>query len=302
MSDVLLEASDLGFTHADHDDRTASGDRPATGKAARGQAPASTAPLLFSGVSLSIRRNEVVALLGASGCGKSTLLRVLAGLATPRHGQVRMDGTALAGPHPRGSMLFQQPSLLPWLRVADNVAFGLDFRRQPQLKPAVRAARVHQALAAVGLADAARLWPAQLSGGMAQRVALARALAREPAVLFADEPFSALDAITRSDMQALLREVVGRFGTAVLLVTHDIDEALVLADRILLMGVGTVGDVDGSRGSSDGVRLRAEWILPASTAARQALRPELLDALQLSSRSSASQARVVIAERHAVHA
>lgn len=212
-------------------------------------------PRVFEGVSFAIRANEVVALLGASGCGKSSLLRVLAGLATPAEGRVVINGRSQAGPDPRAALLFQQPGLLPWLRVEDNVAFGLDFRHQPRMAAAARRERVTTALAAVGLTDASRQWPTRLSGGMAQRAALARALAREPLLLFADEPFSALDAITRAGMQALLLDVVARFGTAVLLVTHDIDEALAVADRVLLMAQG---------------RLAAEWTLPPIGPLRQA--------------------------------
>jgi NitT/TauT family transport system ATP-binding protein len=193
-------------------------------------------PPAFHGISLSIRRREIVALLGGSGCGKSTLLRTLAGLERPASGEVRFLDDTLARPHPRSALVFQQASLLPWLNVEKNAAFGLDFRHQPTIDAAERRRRVREALAAVGLAGRESAWPAELSGGQAQRVALARALAREPELLFADEPFSALDAITRAEMQNLLVEVVHRWHAAVLLVTHDIDEAILVADRILLMG------------------------------------------------------------------
>lgn len=190
---------------------------------------------VFADVSLDIRRREIVCLLGGSGCGKSTLLRVLAGLETAAAGTVRFLGQPLARPHPRSALVFQQASLLPWLNVFDNAGFGLGFKHQPTSDAAARTARVRAALAAVGLAGREHAWPAELSGGQAQRVALARALAREPELLFADEPFSALDAITRAEMQTLLVDVVHRWHTAVLLVTHDIDEAILVADRILLM-------------------------------------------------------------------
>ncbi len=131
--------------------------------------------------------------------------------------------------------MFQQPSLLPWLNVEGNVGFGLDFARQPAIARDARKQRVLDAIEAVGLKAHARSYPAQLSGGQAQRVALARALARQPELLFADEPFSALDAITRAEMQTLLVDLVHRWHTAALLVTHDIDEAILVADRILLM-------------------------------------------------------------------
>lgn len=191
---------------------------------------------IFGDVSIHIQRREIVALLGGSGCGKSTLLRVLAGLQAPSAGTVSFLGQPLHHPHPRSALLFQQASLLPWLNVAGNVGFGLNFKHQPKISKQTQDSRIVEALSAVGLANKSGLYPAQLSGGMAQRVALARALAREPELLFADEPFSALDAITRAEMQTLLVDVVHRWHTAVLLVTHDIDEAILVADRILLMG------------------------------------------------------------------
>ena len=190
---------------------------------------------VFSGVDLAVRPREIVALLGGSGCGKSTLLRVLAGLESPAAGSVSFLGQALTSPHPRAALVFQQASLLPWLDVRGNVGFGLDFKHQPALSKSERALRIAQAIEAVGLSAHARSFPCSLSGGMAQRVALARAMAREPALLFADEPFSALDAITRAEMQTLLVRLVHQWQAAVLLVTHDIDEALFLADRILVM-------------------------------------------------------------------
>lgn len=193
------------------------------------------AAAVVDGVSLTVARREIVCLLGASGCGKSTLLRGLAGLTPPQHGSIAFLGQPLTAPHPRAALVFQQPSLLPWLDVAANVGFGLDFARQPRLERAARKARIGAALEAVGLGAHAHAYPAQLSGGMAQRVALARALAREPELLFADEPFSALDALTRAEMQTLLVELVRRWHTAALLVTHDIDEAMLVADRILLL-------------------------------------------------------------------
>lgn len=191
---------------------------------------------IFESVSLDVRPREIVALLGGSGCGKSSLLRVLAKLAEPSRGEIEFLGAPLLAPHPRAALVFQQPSLLPWLSVAGNVGFGLDFSHQPQIDRVALDKRVRDALEAVSLSRHDKLYPAQLSGGMAQRVSLARALAREPQLLLADEPFSALDAITRAEMQTLLVELVHRWHTAALLVTHDIDEAILVADRILLMG------------------------------------------------------------------
>jgi NitT/TauT family transport system ATP-binding protein len=233
----------------------------------------------FEDVALAVRPREIVCLLGGSGCGKSTLLRVLAGLQSPSAGTINFLGERLGAPSPRSALVFQQASLLPWLNVAGNVGFGLDFARQPAIARAAHARRVQQAIAAVGLAGSEHLYPAALSGGMAQRVALARALARQPALLFADEPFSALDAITRAEMQALLVEVVHRWHSAVLLVTHDIDEAILVADRIVLMG--------GQPG-----RIVREWqvtLAPprlAHSPAFSALRVDILSAL-LGQRASA---------------
>ncbi|MDR6213066.1 ABC transporter ATP-binding protein [Paracidovorax wautersii] len=233
---------------------------------------------VFEDVSIAIDAREIVALLGGSGCGKSTLLRTLAGLQPPTQGAVEFLGAPLTAPHPRAAVVFQQASLLPWLNVAANTAFGLDFKHQPAIDAATLRGRVQTCLAAVGLQGSERLYPAALSGGMAQRVALARALAREPRLLLADEPFSALDAITRTGMQDLLVELVHRWHTAALLVTHDIDEAILVADRIVLMGPR--GGVAGQPGT-----LVREWRVDiprprhAHPAATTALRLDILAAL-----------------------
>ena len=199
----------------------------------RGRGPLTT---VLSDFSLQLQAGEVVALLGPSGVGKSSLLRVLAGLQKATQGQVQVHNTVLTGPHPRLSFMFQDPSLLPWLSVEDNVGFGLDFKHQPKISKFEKHQRIDQALAEVGLHHAKKALPRELSGGMAQRVALARSLARQPEILLLDEPFSALDEITRSEMQELLTTITRRHGTAAVLVTHDIDEALLLADRVLMIG------------------------------------------------------------------
>lgn len=179
-------------------------------------------------LSLEIGRGEVVSLVGPTGCGKSTLLRILAGLDRDFDGEVVLDGTLQRGPSPRIGVIFQEPRLLPWLSVADNIAFSAGPRRGGD-------PRVDELLAQVGLAGARALLPKQLSGGMAQRVAIARGLFSQPDLLLLDEPFSAVDAITRMRLQDVLLSLVRWSGTAALIVTHDLDEALYLSDRVVLM-------------------------------------------------------------------
>lgn len=180
--------------------------------------------------SLTVREGEIVAVIGGSGCGKSTLLRLIAGLEQPSRGRAVLDGAALSQPHPLVNIIFQEPRLLPWLTVAGNVGFGL-----ADLAANDRALRVEEALLRVGLAGYGGRWVKELSGGQAQRVAIARALVTRPEVLLLDEPFSALDALTRADLQDHLADLWAESGTTMILVTHDIEEAAVLADRIVVM-------------------------------------------------------------------
>ena len=183
-------------------------------------------------LSLSVAEGEVLAVIGASGCGKSTLLRLVAGLEAPSEGRIGLDGVPLTGPSPRVGVVFQEPRLMPWLSVLDNVAFGLP-RSLPR---AERARRSRAELERVGLTRFADALPKTLSGGMAQRAALARALVTRPSVLLLDEPFSALDAMTRQSLQEELVGLWERDRPTLVLVTHDLDEALFLADRVVVLG------------------------------------------------------------------
>lgn len=180
----------------------------------------------------SIEPGEFVCILGPSGCGKSTLLGALAGHLQPSGGSLRVDGQAVSGPSPERGMVFQHHTLLPWRSVLDNVAFGL---KMQGLGKSERRSQAAEFLRLVGLQDFAERWPNQLSGGMQQRAEIARVLINRPRLLLMDEPFGALDAQTRSRMQELLLDIWERIRTTVVFVTHDIDEALFLADRILVM-------------------------------------------------------------------
>jgi sulfonate transport system ATP-binding protein len=180
--------------------------------------------------SATINLGEIVAVIGGSGCGKSTLLRAVSGLDPATSGSVTLDGIAITAPHAKIGIIFQEPRLLPWLSVADNIGFGLgDVSRE------ARRARIAHALSKVGLVDKAKAWPRELSGGQAQRVAIARALVPQPEVLLLDEPFSALDAFTRRDLQDHLLDLWVETRPTLVLVTHDVDEAVVLADRVFVM-------------------------------------------------------------------
>lgn len=204
---------------------------------------------VFENIDLQVRPHEVVCLLGASGCGKSSLLTTLAGLQSADSGHIFFAGKSLNKPDPRLGMMFQDPCLLPWLSVQQNVAFALTLDAGPKLSKDEVRQKTETAMQWVGLQNFAEAYSGQLSGGMAQRVSLARALVRNPDILLMDEPFSALDAITRLGMQELLLKLIAQRRSAVILVTHDIDEALILGDRILLMG--------GSPG-----RIVNEWRVP----------------------------------------
>lgn len=191
---------------------------------------------ILTQVNFKVQQGELTCILGESGVGKSSLLRVLAGLDQPLTGEVWLADQAVRSPQANIGFVFQSANLLPWLTVEQNIALGLDFAcRQPLDKKAIQQ-RVAQVLEEVGLADHAKTMPHQLSGGMAQRVNLARALARQSALILLDEPFSALDPVTRQQMQQLLREVIQHHQTSAVMITHDVDEALSVADHIILLG------------------------------------------------------------------
>lgn len=187
---------------------------------------------VLAAIDLHLEANEFVSIVGASGCGKSTLLNIIAGLMLPSAGEVLVDGQIVRGPGSDRGMIFQNYSLFPWLSVADNIAFGL------QLKGVSRSRqkeKIAYYLEVVGLSQFADAYPKQLSGGMKQRVAIARALANEPEVLLMDEPFGALDAQTREQMQLFLLNLWEQTHTTILTITHDVEEAIFLSQRIYIM-------------------------------------------------------------------
>ena len=215
---------------------------------------------ILDDISLEVRANEIVALIGRSGCGKSTVLRVLAGLSDDHAGNREVSGAP--------AVAFQEPRLFPWRDVLTNVQYGLT--RTTLSREAARS-RSERALAEIGLTEHAQSWPLTLSGGQAQRVSLARALVAEPELLLLDEPFGALDALTRLSMRALLLDLWRRHGFGVLLVTHDVDEAIELADRVLVLEHGRVAHA---------ITIESPRPTPSEhTAAHDRYRADLLDKL-----------------------
>lgn len=222
-------------------------------------------------VSLKVGRGEFAAIVGPSGCGKSTLLRMLAGLERPDSGQVLVEGKPVTGPGPDRTMIFQEHALYPWRSVAENVGFGLELGG---VGKAERQQRVHEALQRVGLAGFEGYYPHQLSGGMKQRASIARALVMDPRVLLLDEPYGALDAMTRLQMQNDLLRIWQGSGKTMLLITHDIDEALYLADRVFVMS---------ARPGRVLRELKLEQVRPRSRSHPRygQLRQDVLEALQI---------------------
>lgn len=188
--------------------------------------------LVLDRINLDIYSREFVCIVGASGCGKSTLLNIVAGLLPSSSGKVVIDGTELLGPGADRGMVFQNYTLFPWLTVADNIGFGLSLKKTPKAR---RKEIVSYYLEIIGLTQFANAYPKQLSGGMKQRVAIARALANEPEMLLLDEPFGALDAQTKEQMQEFLLDLWDKTHITVLMITHDVEEAIFLSQRIYIM-------------------------------------------------------------------
>lgn len=214
MREATLELRHINRTYVDGED-------PA----------AATVVEALKDINLTIGHGEFVSIIGASGCGKTTLLRLIGGLDQPQGGQVLLGGVPITGPDPQRGYVFQQGSLFPWLTVEQNIAAGLRARhvyRQQKEK-------VGQYIHLIGLEGFEKAYPHQISGGMAQRVAIARALINDPAVLLMDEPMGALDSFTRADLQDKLLEIRAQNDATMVLVTHDVDEAIYLSDRIVIM-------------------------------------------------------------------
>jgi nitrate/nitrite transport system ATP-binding protein len=197
-------------------------------------------------IKLQVAQGEFITLIGHSGCGKSTLLNLLAGLTTATSGALICNGREIDGPSPERAVVFQNHSLLPWLSCFENVHLAVERVFGAKESNNQLRERTHNALALVGLAAASSKRPNEISGGMKQRVGIARALSMEPKVLLLDEPFGALDALTRAHLQDELLRIVAKTGSTVVMVTHDVDEAVLLSDRIVMMSNGpaaTIGDI-----------------------------------------------------------
>jgi nitrate/nitrite transport system ATP-binding protein len=199
----------------------------------------------LEGISLDIRAGEFVSLIGHSGCGKSTLLNIVAGLLRPSGGYIFLANREVSGPGPDRGVVFQNHSLLPWLTCFENVQLAVERVFGAAEQKAALKERVHRALELVQLGHAQEKYPHEISGGMKQRVGIARALSIEPKVLLLDEPFGALDALTRAHLQDELMRIVATTGSTVLMVTHDVDEAVLLSDRVVMMTNGPAAKIGG---------------------------------------------------------
>ena len=257
--------------------------------------------LVLEDIGIHVREGEIVAIIGPSGCGKSTLLHILAGLMRPSAGAGYLDGKAVEGPSPRWGMMFQQPSLFPWMQVAQNVGIGLRFARLPKAEVA---SRVAEALRLVDLESHAEANVQDLSGGQQQRVALARSLVMKPELLLLDEPFSALDAFTRAALQRDVRSIAKRLGLTLVIVTHDIDEAALMADRALIMAgpPGTIVeavaiDIKGPRERKDPeVRTARERLMKSFEAAAAGPSPGAVENSPAADAADAAVASLVVAQ------
>ena len=227
-----------------------------------------SAHVALNGVSIDIHRRELITVIGPSGCGKSTLIRIVAGLDEATGGEVLLDGHEVCGPGPDRGMVFQGYTLFPWLTVKRNVMFGLQMRGETH---STAESEARQWLDMVGLSKFEDSYPHELSGGMKQRVAIARALANEPRILIMDEPFGALDAQTRAQMQSYLLQIWKKVDVTILFITHDLDEACYLADRILVMGSNPGRVVEFIENPVPRPRTPAQFISPAFLALKKRL-------------------------------
>ena len=224
--------------------------------------PAGSQHVVFDNVSLDIHRREFISIIGPSGCGKSTFIRIVAGLDQASGGEMLLNGEPVEGPCPDRGMVFQGYTLFPWRTVKQNVMFGLEMKGNGRTEAEGRA---REWLEMVGLSRFEDSYPHELSGGMKQRVAIARALAAEPRILIMDEPFGALDALTRAKMQSYLLQIWKKVDVTILFITHDLDEAVYLSDRILVLGV-----------NPGGIREMIENPVPRPRTQEQFLTPEFL--------------------------
>ncbi len=210
-------------------------------------------------ITFEVRRREFICVLGASGCGKSTLIRIVAGLEPPTSGAVLLDGKPVTGPGPERGMVFQSYTLFPWLTVRKNVMFGLEMAGKSRFEAETEA---REWIALVGLSKFENAYPHQLSGGMKQRVAIARALANRPRILLMDEPFGALDAQTRGQMQGYLLDIWRNVDVTILFITHDLDEAVYLSDKILVLGTNPSRILEFIENPVPRPRTRAQFVTP----------------------------------------